>query len=143
MIESISSLKEIIDRGMKIYHVDEGNGKIQIIEGIEIKNGNTEVLVSSYKLDLTDELKNYIQSDKFQNALFKPKKRGVVLIDIVGYSKGNTFYQASALSIFNQVIKLSLSKSYLLSNEKYVEQIIPTGDGCYIVLVYHSFCKFS
>ena len=133
MSESISSLNEIIDRGMKIYHVDEGNGKIQIIEGIEIKNGNTEVLVSSYKLDLTEEFKNYIQSDKFQNALFKPTKRGIILIDIAGYSKGNTLYQASALSIFNQVIKLSLSKSYLLSNKKNVEQIVPTGDGCYIV----------
>jgi hypothetical protein len=133
MSELVKNLNQIIDTGIKLYSVDEENQKIEIINGIEITDQKTDVLISSHKINFDEELKTFIKTDKFQNALFKPAYRGILLIDITGYSKGDTLYQAAVLTIFNQVIKLSIDALKQFSKGPIVEQIIPTGDGCYIV----------
>jgi len=133
MSELVKKLNQVIDTGIKLYSVDEENEKIDVINGLEISEQKTDVLISSHKINFDDELKVFIKSEKFQNALFKPALRGIILIDIAGYSKGNTLYQAAVLTIFNQVIKQSLDALQQFTNGVIVEQIIPTGDGCYIV----------
>ena len=133
MNDLIKNLNQIIDTGIKLYSVDEENQKIVIIGGLEITEEKTDVLISTHKINFDEELKAFIQTDKFKNALFKPAYRGIILIDIAGFSKGNTLYQAAVLTIFNQVIKQSLDALKQFSNGPIVEQIIPTGDGCYIV----------
>ena len=133
MSEIVDQLKNIIENGIKIYSADEANQKLEIIGGLEITEQKTEVLISKHKIQFDDELKEFIKTESFRNAIFNPVKRGIILIDIAGYSKGDTLYQAAVLSTFNQVIKKSLDAIKEFSNGKLIEQIIPTGDGCYIV----------
>lgn len=128
---TIKTLIEKIDTGTTIYKIDEQNSKIHLIEGIVVSNENPNILISKYKIDFTKELKDFIATNKFQNASYKPVKRGVILIDIVGYSKGNSLYFAAILTVFNTIINHTLRK--LKTINKLVEQIIPTGDGCYLV----------
>lgn len=133
MSDLIKNLNQIIDTGIKLYSVDEENQKIEIIGGLEITEEKTDVLISAHKIKFDEELKEFVKTDKFKNALFKPAYRGIILIDIAGFSKGDTLYQAAVLTIFNQVIKQSLDALKQFSKGPIVEQIIPTGDGCYIV----------
>jgi hypothetical protein len=128
---TIKRLSHLIESGTKIYEVDEPNGKIEIIEGIVFTKDEPDILISKYRIDFTDQLKRFIKSDKFQDSIFKPKKRGVLLIDIVDYSKGNSLYLASILTVFNTVLNRIVLK--LENINKLVEQIIPFGDGCYLV----------
>ena len=128
---TFEKLVHLIESGTKIYKVDETNDKIQIIEGIVFTKDEPDILISKYNIDFTDKLKKFIVSERCQDAIFNPKKRGVILIDIVDYSKGNSLYFASLLTIFNTVLNHIVLK--LDNINKLVEQIIPTGDGCFLV----------
>lgn len=58
----------------------------------------------------------------------------VILIDIVGFSKGNTKEQVYKIYAFEHyVIKHVLSNLFNIKNRIKINQFIPTGDGCYIV----------
>jgi hypothetical protein len=134
MNKLVKNLNDIIDSGIKIHSVDEESRKIEIIGGVEISGEKSEVLISSHQITFDEELKAFTNSAKFRNALFSPLERGIILIDIAGYSKGNTLHQAAVLTIFNQVIKHTLDILKEYSGRQLVEQVVPTGDGCYIVL---------
>lgn len=128
---TIEKLAKLIDAGTKIYKVDELNGKMQIIEGVAFTNDEPNILISKYRISFTDELKTLIETSKFQDSLYRPVKRGVILIDIVDYSKGNSLYFASILTVFNTILNHIILK--LKNINKLIEQIIPSGDGCYLV----------
>lgn len=58
----------------------------------------------------------------------------VILIDIVGFSKGTTKEQVYKIYSFEHyVIKQVLSNLLNIKNRIRINQFIPTGDGCYIV----------
>lgn len=58
----------------------------------------------------------------------------VILIDIVGFSKGTTKEQVYKIYCFEHyVIKRVLSNLFNFKNRIKINQFIPTGDGCYIV----------
>lgn len=58
----------------------------------------------------------------------------VILIDIVGFSKGTTKEQVYKIYSFEHyVIKQVLSNLFNFKNRIKINQFIPTGDGCYIV----------
>jgi len=124
-------LCELVKSGTKIYQISESSGEVEIIEGIVFSKHNPEILVSKYNIDFSVSLKKFIKTLKFQDALYKPKKRGVVLIDVADYSKGDSLYFASILTVFNTLINNIIN--LLETKNKLVEQIIPTGDGCYLV----------
>jgi hypothetical protein len=125
------SLYDFVKSGAKIYKISESSGEIEIIKGIVFLKHNPEILISKYKIEFSVSLKKLIQSKKFQDALYKPKTRGVVLIDVADYSKGDSLYFASILTVFNTLINNIVN--LLETKNKLVEQIIPTGDGCYMV----------
>ncbi len=128
---TIEKLTDLVEKGAKIYKVDEFNKTIQIIEGIVFNKNEPNILISKYGIRYTRGLKAFIKTNKFQDAMFRPVKRGVLLIDIVDYSKGNSLYFASLLTVFNKVLHHVIVK--LKTINKLVEQIIPSGDGCYLV----------
>ncbi len=128
---TIEKLINLINRGTKIYKIDKPNERIEIIEGIVFDNDGPHVLISKYQIAFTDQLKALIETDKFQDAIFRPRNRGVMLIDIVDYSKGNSLYFASLLTVFNTILHQVILK--LKTINKLVEQIVPSGDGCYLV----------
>lgn len=58
----------------------------------------------------------------------------VILIDIVGFSKGTTKQQVYKIYAFQHyVLKNVLSNRFSFGNRIKINQFIPTGDGCYIV----------
>ena len=58
----------------------------------------------------------------------------IILIDIVGFSKGTTREQVYKIYSFEHyVIKHVLSNLFDHKNRIRINQFIPTGDGCYIV----------
>jgi len=128
---TIAKLTDLVEKGTKIYKVDEFNETIQIIEGIVFNKNEPNILISKYRISFTGQLKALIKTNKFQDAMFRPVKRGVLLIDIVDYSKGNSLYFASILTVFNTILHHVIVK--LKTINKLVEQIIPSGDGCYLV----------
>jgi hypothetical protein len=128
---TIDKLTDLIEKGTKIYKIDESNETIQIIEGIVFNKNEPNVLISKYNIRFTNRLKALIETNKFQDAMFRPVKRGVLLIDIVDYSKGNSLYFASILTVFNTILHHIIVR--LKTINKLVEQIIPSGDGCYLV----------
>lgn len=128
---SLEKLNDLIESGTTIYKIDESKGKIYIIEGIDVSGMEPDVLISKYNIDFTSALRKFITTEKFYNARYHPVKRGVILIDVVNYSKGDSLYFASILTVFNTIINHILKK--LKTVNKLVEQIIPTGDGCYLV----------
>lgn len=133
MSDIVDNLNDIIGSGIKIHSANQEIQQVRIINGLEKQNEKAEVYISAHNIPFDEELKEFIQSEKFQNALFRPVRRGILLIDIAGFSKGDTLHQAAVLSVFNQVIKYSLDALKSFSDRPVVEQIIPTGDGCYIV----------
>lgn len=62
------------------------------------------------------------------------EKKLIILIDIVGFSKGTTREQVYKIYSFEHyVIKHVLSNLLNHKNRIHINQFIPTGDGCYIV----------
>lgn len=58
----------------------------------------------------------------------------VILIDIVGFSKGTTKEQVYKIYAFEHyVIKHVIANMLNIKNRIKINQFIPTGDGCYIV----------
>lgn len=136
VVERIDQIREVIRMGMKILSSEEDKGKvnkINIITGIDMTVSPPQVLVSSISLKSCSETEEFLSSAFFQKAIYRPVKRGIVLLDVVGYSKGDNLMQAAFLSIFNSAIKYALDINKISSNGEYIEQIIPTGDGCYII----------
>lgn len=62
------------------------------------------------------------------------EKKLIILIDIVGFSKGTTKEQVYKIYCFEHyVIKNVLSNRHRFTKRIKISQFIPTGDGCYIV----------
>lgn len=112
---TIEKLTDLVKKGAKIYKVDELNETVQIIEGIVFNKNAPNILISKYGVSFTRQLKAFIKTNRFQDAMFRPVKRGVLLIDIVDYSKGSSLYFASLLSVFNKVLHHVIVK---LKNDK-------------------------
>lgn len=89
-----------------------------------------------------DKIKNELEA-KYKDEILPPlsitaeipaENKLVILIDIVGFSKGTTREQVYKIYSFEHyVIKHVLSNMFNLSNRIRINQFIPTGDGCYIV----------
>ncbi len=60
------------------------------------------------------------------------EKKLIVLVDIVGFSKKNTYDQWRGLMIFQQYLRSTVLKSNLLRHVN-VTHFVPTGDGCYML----------
>lgn len=135
MDQAIDYLKSLLQGGAKIHSVKEDNEYIyvSVIRGVDLSLSPPEVLVSKCKMNKSDQLKEFLLSDSTQNSQFLPRNRGIILIDIAEYSRGNSLLQSAFLVSFQNAIKEILSVHEIYSKGKFIEQIIPTGDGCYII----------
>lgn len=134
MSNDIKKLEELFESGYKLLPKTEED-KLFLIEGLAILPKEAEILMSPIELareDNTTEL--FLNSISFEKALFKPKRRGVILIDLVGYSNRDMQFQCAILSVFNRGIRQAI-RAMNLSRKipRSIEAIIPTGDGCYII----------
>jgi hypothetical protein len=91
------------------------------------------ILADKLKFARSPELDQYLASAEIQQKLFVPSKRGIVLIDVAGYSQFDTRGQSAILTTIHEGLQLAQRSSDLFSRESSIDQIIPTGDGCFIV----------
>lgn len=105
---------------------------ITVVRGLS-PGGQTTVVTNDFELKTSPELDAYLESAEFQRKLFMPSTRGIVLIDVAGYSRFDTKGQSAILTMFYESLQLAELSSDLFSGEPSIDQIIPTGDGCFIV----------
>jgi len=133
MENSNKKINSLIRSGVKIINTDTDRQEVNFLECVIIEDGKAKPFYTSIPVTLNEKFNIIRQSKRFKDSLFAPVDRGVLLMDVVGYSRYDTLYQASILSLFNQAIRHSLKKfkSHLGSN--CLEQVVPTGDGCFII----------
>jgi len=134
MDQGIDYLKHLIDRGSKVYKIEEKGNFIyvSVIRGVDLSLTPPDVLVSKCKINKTNELDKFLLNES-QSFTLLPKDRGIILVDIAEYSRGNTLLQSAYLVSFQNALEEILSIHEMYSKGNFIEQIIPTGDGCYIV----------
>jgi hypothetical protein len=111
---------------------DQGRIILKVIRGLSLAGG-PRVLSDEFHLNATPEIEQYLATPEFQRKLFRPSKRGIVLVDVAGYSLYDTAGQSAILAMFYESLQLAESSNDLFSGEPSIDQIVPTGDGCFIV----------
>lgn len=61
------------------------------------------------------------------------EKKLIILIDIVGFSKSDTYKQWADIMIFQHYLKTQTLKNKLIFRQVNVTHFVPTGDGCYVI----------
>ena len=105
---------------------------IKVVRGLRLTGGPT-VISEEFQMNATPELEEFLATREFQRKLFQPSKRGVVLVDVAGYSRYDTTGQSAILTMFYESLQMAESSNDLFSGEPSIDQIVPTGDGCFIV----------
>ncbi len=133
--KEIDFLEKLIKNGAKICSLEHQGeySYVSIIRGVDVTISPPEVLVTKYIVEKSTQLDNFIANDFVQHAFLRPTNRGVILVDIVGYSKGDTFLQSAFLVAFQDALHEIISVQEIYTKGNFIEQIIPTGDGCYLV----------
>jgi hypothetical protein len=137
MDEIKTYLNKIIESGNKVI-VDEENQSIKIFQGVKLKEDSNdskyEPFFKSIKASAT-EIEDLKKNYHYKKALFNPIERGIVLIDVVDFSKYDDKCQAAVLHILNDAINISLDRirRSSIKSERIFEKIISTGDGYYII----------
>lgn len=131
----IDNLKLLLKNCVKIYNIEytDKEVKIGVIRGVDITSMQPEVLVTNCNVKKTSDIENLLASDIVKQKIYNPINRGIILVDIVGYSKGDTLMQGVYLQIFQNAINRTLSFLEIYTKGKFVEQIVASGDGCYII----------
>lgn len=129
----IEDLRKIFLQHTKIldYNIENSKVTFTLLNGLEPQTG--KILGRHYEIEMTDEIDGYLKSKEFQEFLFRPTMKGVILIDIVGYSTHDSLQQVALLKIFQNSVISGLKNAHLYSKTFYINHTVPTGDGCYIV----------
>ncbi|ACS79727.1 hypothetical protein [Maridesulfovibrio salexigens] len=144
----IARIKSELEHGCKPLEIErEGEFVwVSMISGLRTSEEGNSALVKKAKYTATDELMDHLDSPEFKNQIYAPKKRGIILIDIAGYSKLETLHQSAVLTLLSRCLKADIKPLHLLLPFDPVELIIPTGDGCYIITderVIDKFCNIG
>jgi|GEM_PF-1729900 len=132
---NFQSLIRLLENGAKVEAIEEEDAEItvRVVAGIDLTPHPPELLLLKTTLKRSVEVENFLNSPLAAAAILRPVKRGIILVDIMDYSKGDTVMQAAFLSIFQLAIKEQLRLQRTFAKDEFVDQIVPTGDGCYIV----------
>ena len=74
----------------------------------------------------------YSFSNKNIKSYLPVEKKLIILIDIVGFSKKDTYSQWQGIMVFQQYLRTRVIANCFLK-KIHVSHFIPTGDGCYII----------
>lgn len=134
----VETLKQLL-AGCKLRSVDPTSDPptVEIIAGLRADPTNPEVLTRVLPLPRTEEIINHLNSSEMNEKLLVPKERGLVLVDVVGYSLYDALGQAAILALLQQTVETARFALGLFSGSAIIEQIVPTGDGCYFILAEH------
>lgn len=138
-MEEYYNLKKEVEAATKLSRIDSSGDPVVVeaVLGLQLFRNGSKAKTKMITARRSEKVLDYLASVPVQEKLLDPKKRGIILLDVVGYSRHDTSAQAAILSLLNDTIKSSLRHQNIFSSDKTIEQIIPTGDGCYVVF-HHS-----
>jgi hypothetical protein len=118
----------------KVLKVERGPQTviITVVRGLSLFE-QPSVVTDDFQLKRSPEIEAFLASPEFQRKLFLPSNRGIVLVDVAGYSRYDTQAQSAILTMFYESLQLAELSNDLFSGEPSIDQIVPTGDGCFIV----------
>jgi hypothetical protein len=130
----LDSLKREAATWHKVLEVAHSGDTVSItvVRGLNLGLGPL-MIADQFNLKRTPQLEAYLSSPEFQRKLFSPSKRGIVLVDVAGYSKYDTRGQSAILTMFYEGLQLAKFSNDVFSREPSIDQIVPTGDGCFVV----------
>ncbi len=84
----LNRLTWLLERGAKISKKTENDSEIlvEIIMGLDGIPRKREAIPAGIRIPITDEAKDFFSHDLVQGAIYSPRERGIVLVDMVGYS---------------------------------------------------------
>lgn len=129
---------ETARRDAKTWHKvldiqDDGDQTVvTVVRGLCLGD-QPSVLADELRFIASPELTAFLSSPEIRQKLFRPSKRGIVLVDVAGYSKFDTRGQSGILTIFYEGLQLAKFSTDLYSRGPSIDQIVPTGDGCFII----------
>ena len=129
----LENLRRQAERWHKVLRVAREADKfvISIVRGVGLAEG--QVISEQFHVHAAPEIEEYLGRPDFQRKLFRPSKRGIVLVDVAGYSRYDTLGQSAILTMFYDSLELAEFSNDLFSGQPSIDQIVPTGDGCFIV----------
>lgn len=132
--DQLENLKKEAKTWHKVLEIRHEGTKvlITVVRGLSLGDAPL-VLADTIRTDASLELDAFLASAEIQQKLFSPSKRGVVLIDVAGYSRFDTRGQSAILTTFYEGLQLAQFSNDLFSRDPSIDQIIPTGDGCFVV----------
>jgi len=134
---SIEDMSRLAESWHQILDIKEdGNDIVVTVSNALIKEQTAwKILSDAIRFPLTHEIIEFFQRPEIQAKIFSPSKRGIVLIDIADYSKFDTRGQGAMLAAFHEGLKSGTFSSDLFSDgDKNIDLIVPTGDGCFVIL---------
>lgn len=143
-MSDVETLRRLLEH-VKLRTVDTVSDPptIEIIVGFDADPTDPKVLTSVSRFPRTQAVIDYLNSSEVQDRLLAPRQRGIILVDVVGYSRYDALGQAAILALLQQAVDTSRFASGLFSSGAIIEQIVPTGDGCYFVFQEHLNDKFA
>ncbi|HEY1661704.1 MAG TPA: hypothetical protein VGI03_04735 [Verrucomicrobiae bacterium] len=111
---------------------DDGHTLVTVVRGLSLGE-EPLVLADALKYAKSPELDAFLASPEIQQKLYRPSKRGIVLVDVADYSTFDTRGQSAILTMFYESLQLAKFSQDVFSREPNIDQIVPTGDGCFIV----------
>jgi hypothetical protein len=113
-------------------HQDGDDTVVTVVRGLCLGH-EPSVLADELRFVSSPELTSFLAAPEIQQKLFRPSQRGIVLVDVAGYSKFDTRGQSGILTILYEGLQLAKFSSELCSRGPSIDQIVPTGDGCFII----------
>jgi hypothetical protein len=141
-MSDVETLRRLLEN-VKLRSINTDPPSVEIIVGFDGDPANPKVLTHVLRLPRTQAIIDYLNSSEVQEKLLAPRERGVILVDVVGYSRYDALGQAAILVLLQQAIDAGLFAQSLFSRAAVIEQIVPTGDGCYFVFQEHLNDKFA
>ena len=131
----LEKLQNFVSQATKLYRIDNTSDTlvVEVIRGMNPDPNNCNVLVDRIKIPRGEDLVAFLSSKEVQDKLLAPRDRGILLVDLSRYSKFDTLGQAALLSLLKETIESWLFAQTIFSPRPVIEQIVPTGDGCYVI----------
>ena len=133
-IEDVKTLAESWHQILEIKRAEE-KFIVTVSRGLVEDRDGSRILAEAVHVPVKPEIEEFLQSVEIQAKIFAPCQRGIVLVDIAGYSRFNTRGQSAMLAAFHEGLQAGRFSSDLFSGgEKNIDLIVPRGDGCFVIL---------
>jgi len=135
-VTTVEELKKVAALWHKILQIRKDGDRtiVSVVQGIANQRDSAAVLTADYPMNSSQEIDKFLSGPEMRAKMFSPVERGIVLVDIAGYSQFDTLGQGAILAAFHESLRLGDRSMGMFSANEIVDLIVPTGDGCFLIL---------